>query len=109
MRKLIILSPALFLLAACSNYVPDPPPKVSWSYGAGNGDNVPYPGPPPKYSFSYGAGADVPVSNGATPTTSFGYGADGVNGDMVQMTTPTPNQQVAQPTPAPSANPNHHS
>ena len=106
MRKLGMLIPSLFMLAACASTA-NVPPKVSWSYGAGNGDGVQYPGPPPKYSFSYGAGADVPVSNGTTPVTSFGYGAEGVTGDMVQMTTPAPNQQVAQPTQAP--NPNHHS
>ncbi len=105
MRKLVMLTPALFLLAACASTA-NVPPKVSWSYGAGNGDNVPYQGPPPKYSFSYGAGADVPVSSGAHPTMSYGYGGDGVTGDMVQMTAPEPKQQVAQPAQAPKAN-NH--
>ena len=107
MRKLIIAAPAVLLLAACtSNYVPPPPPIVSWSYGAGNGDGVKYPGPPPKYSFSYGAGADVPVNSGSKPTMSYGYGAEGTTGDMVQMATPTPNQQVAQPVQAPATS--HH-
>ena len=107
MRKLFIVTPALFLLAACaSNYVPPPPPRVSWSYGAGNGDGVQYPGPAPKYSFSYGAGADVPVNSGAKPTMNFGYGGEGVSGDMVQMAAPD-KTQVAQPVQAPSLN--HHS
>ena len=106
MKKLIVLAPGMLLLAACASTA-NVPPKVSWSYGAGNGDGVQYPGPPPQYSFSYGAGADVPVTSGAKPTMSYGYGGESTTGDMVQMATPTPSTQVAQPTQAP--NPNHHS
>lgn len=105
MLRLIVLTPGLLLLGACVSTA-NIPPKVSWSYGAGNGDGVQYPGPPPIYSFNYGAGADVPVSSGAHPTMSYAYGADGTTGDAVQMTAP-PKQQMAQPTQAPS--PNTHS
>ena len=102
MRKVMTMTAALFLVAACTSTA-NVPPIVSWSYGAGNGDGVQYPGPPPKYSFSYGAGADVPVSSGAKPTMGYSYGAESTKGDMVQMSKPE-QQQVAQPAPAPNRN-----
>ena len=102
MRKLILVGPCVFLLGACTSTA-NVPPIVSWSYGAGNGDGVQYQGPPPKYSFNYGAGADVPVSSGAKPTMSYGYGGESTTGDMVQMTAPE-KQQLAAPAPKPNAN-----
>ncbi|RYY16686.1 MAG: hypothetical protein EON55_03845 [Alphaproteobacteria bacterium] len=105
MRKLVLVAPCLFLLGACTSTA-NVPPIVSWSYGAGNGDGVKYPGPPPKYSFNYGAGSDVPVTSGAHPQMSYGYGGDGVTGSSVQMVAPEKQQLAA---PAPRPNPNTHS
>ncbi|MGI4796672.1 MAG: hypothetical protein ACRYG8_21960 [Janthinobacterium lividum] len=104
MRNIVMVVPAVLLVAACtSNYVPPPPPLVSWSYGAGNGDGVQYPGAKPIYSFNYGAGADVPVNSGGKPQMSYGYGGEGVTGSSVQMVAPE-KQQLAAPAPKPNAN-----
>jgi hypothetical protein len=105
MRLTFLLCSSVLLLAGCGGQ-PDVQPVVSWQYGAGNGDPIPYPGPAPVYSRSYGMGSDVPVSSGQKPGVQYGYGADNESGVMVQMQPSAPaSQRVAAPAPAQQPSP----
>lgn len=95
MRKIWVLG-AVLVVAACGGN-PNVPPTVTWQYGAGNGDPMPYPGPTPVYSRSYGLGADVPVSMGGKPTVQYGYGAENESGVMVQSPAAPAPQRLAAP------------
>ena len=96
MRYALMIGTAL-LLAGCNNPGWNTPPKVTYGYGAGNGDPIAYPGPAPIYSQAYGM-TDSGASAGQAPKTQFGYGADGMNNVAVQMGTPGAAQQrVAAP------------
>lgn len=108
MRGLVII-PAMIALVGCSTVDPSAPAKVSWQYGAGNGDGVSYPGPAPVYKRAYGLGADQVAAPTTTPNVNYGYGADNQTGSMVQVA-PQSSQQVASPAPAqqPAARPNEH-
>lgn len=110
MRTMFILG-GLCLLAACGGN-PNVPPRVTWSYGAGNGDPVSN-SSAVKYSFANGLGKDMPVPADQMPTVSHAYGAEGTHGVTEQMvpaaqapqrvaspTPPTPHPAI---TPAPSA------
>jgi len=100
MRQTFLLCSTVLLLAGCGGQ-PNVPPVVSWQYGAGNGDPIPYQGPAPVYSRAYGMGADVPVNSGQKPTVQYGYGAENESGVMVQMQPSAPaTQRVAAPAPA---------
>lgn len=103
MRGLIII-PAMIALVGCSTVDPSAPVKVSWQYGAGNGDGVAYPGPAPIYKRAYGLDADEVSPSGATPTVNYGYGAENQTGTMVQVAPPS-SQQVASPAPTQRAAP----
>lgn len=99
MRSLVII-PAMIALVGCSAVDPSAPAKVSWQYGAGNGDGVSYPGPAPVYQRAYGLGADQATPSATTPNVNYGYGADNQTGSMVQVAPPSPQQQqVASPAP----------
>ncbi len=103
MRKTLLIGTVL-LAAGCSAQ-PPAPAKVSWSYGAGNGDGVTYAGPKPVFSRGNGLGNGDSVTSGTAPTENYGYGAENASGVMVQ-TTPEQRQQVAAPaasTPAPAS------
>lgn len=99
MRNLVVVA-ALAALAGCTAVDPAATPaKVSWQYGAGNGDGVSYPGPAPVYKRAYGVDADAVAPPAQEPKVSYAYGAENQTGSMVQQETPKPNQQVASPTP----------
>jgi hypothetical protein len=101
MRNALLVGTVL-LAAGCSAQ-PPAPARVSWSYGAGNGDGVSYPGPKPIFKRAYGPGnGDGVTSGGPAPTESYGYGADNASGGMVQMSPEQPRQQVAAPSTAPT-------
>lgn len=98
MRKIVILGGVLFLAACGGN--PDVAPKVTYGYGAGNGDPVPFNGPAPVYSFGNGLGADMPVAAGQMPTITRAYGADETKNVTEQMSPTTqPQQNFAAPAP----------
>ena len=99
MRGLVII-PAMIALVGCSTVDPSAPAKVSWQYGAGNGDGVSYPGPAPIYKRAYGLNADQVSPSGTAPTISYGYGAENQTGTMVERAPPPPSQQLASPAPA---------
>ncbi len=102
MRSLVTIS-AMIALVGCSAVDPSAPTKVSWQYGAGNGDGVSYPGPAPIYKRAYGLDADQTSPSATPPTVSYGYGAENQTGSMVQLGPQAP-QQLASPAPAqPSA------
>ena len=99
MRHLVVAA-AVAALAGCTATDPGAAPtKVSWQYGAGNGDGVSYSGPPPVYKRAYGLGADAVASPAQEPKVSYAYGAENHSGSMVQ-TAPQPAQQAAAPAPA---------
>ncbi len=100
MRSILIIGTA-FLAVGCSAQMPAPA-QVTWEYGAGNGDGVSYPGPKPIFKRSYGLGDGDGVQSGLTATTSYGYGADGATGTMIQMSPQQP-QMLAAPLPAPTS------
>ena len=106
MRKAVIVS-ALVALAGCSAADPSTPTKVSWSYGAGNGDGVSYPGPAPVYKRANGLESDAVAPPKQEPKVSYGWGAENQNGGVVQ-TEPQSNQRVAAPSSAQTA-PGTHS
>ena len=109
MRSVLLLG-TIVLVAGCSLQQPAPA-KVSWQYGAGNGDSVSYQGPPPVFQRAYGPGNGDGVTSGQTATTGYGYGGDGQTGTMVQFG-PEPKQMMAAPTPTsttPQAVPGTHS
>ena len=103
MRRIVIVS-AMIALAGCSMETPAPA-KVSWQYGAGNGDGVYYPGPAPVYKRAYGLESDAVAPPAQEPKVNYGYGAENQAGTMVQQATPQPAQQVAAPAPAPQVQP----
>lgn len=105
MRGLMLMG-AVMTVAGCAMQ-PPAAPVVSWEYGAGNGDGVAYPGPAPQFSRAYGLGSGEGVSSGQTATTSYGYGAEGMERAMVQIAPKQPNQQMAAPSPSP-ARPGDH-
>ena len=76
------------------------PTKVSWQYGAGNGDGVSYPGPAPVFKRAYGLESDAVAPPSQEPKVNYGWGAENQNGGMVQQTAPQSAQQVASPAPA---------
>ncbi len=99
MRKFLIVA-AMAALAGCTAADPSAAPtKVSWQYGAGNGDGVSYPGPAPVYKRAYGLEADAVAPPAQDPKVNYAYGADNQTGSMVQ-TAPQPTQKVAAPAPA---------
>lgn len=108
MRGLVVI-PAMIALVGCSAVDSSAPAKVSWQYGAGNGDGVAYPGPAPIYKRAYGLGADQVTTSADTPTVNYGYGAENQAGTMVQVAPPS-SQQVASPSPAqqPTPRPAEH-
>jgi hypothetical protein len=97
MRTMLVLGGVLFLAACGGN--PNVPPKVSYGYGAGNGDPIPFSGPAPQYSFGSGLGNGDPVAPSVKPTVSRGYGAEQFAGaGVMEQTTPAqPQQQYAAP------------
>ena len=100
MRNLVVVA-ALAALAGCTATDPGATPtKVSWSYGAGNGDGVNYPGPAPVYKRAYGLGTDAVASPAQEPKVNYAYGAENHTGSMVQQETPKSPQQVAAPSAA---------
>ncbi len=103
MRSFIVVA-GMIALAGCA-VDPSAPTKVSWEYGAGNGDGVAYQGPAPVYSRSYGWGADQVSAPAAQPTVNYAWGAENQSGGMVQ-TTPEAKQKVASPAPSQTPAPN---
>ena len=104
MRSFLVIG-ALIALAGCNAANPSTPTKVSWQYGAGNGDGVSYAGPAPKYNRAYGWGADqVTIPAGKPAVTNYSWGAEGQTGTMVQVV-PNEPQRVAAPAPAPNPTP----
>lgn len=100
MRNLVVVA-AIAALAGCTATDPGAAPtKVSWSYGAGNGDGVNYPGPAPVYKRAYGLDLDAVTLPTQEPKVNYSYGAENHSGSMVQQTAPQPAQQVAAPAPA---------
>ncbi len=108
MRSVVIVS-AMVALVGCTAADPSAPAKVSWSYGAGNGDGVSYAGPAPVYKRAYGLESDAVAAPAQEPKVNYGYGAENQTGSMVQDSQ-QPAQQVASPTPAqqPASRPNEH-
>lgn len=102
MRSFVVVA-GMMALAGCAAVDPSAPTKVSWEYGAGNGDGVAYPGPAPVYSRSYGWGADQVSAPATAPTVNYSWGAENQTGGMVQ-TTPEPARQLASPAPSPAPN-----
>ena len=97
MRSIVIVS-AMVALAGCTAANPSAAPtKVSWQYGAGNGDGVSYPGPTPVYKRAYGLESDAVAAPAQEPKVNYGWGAENQAGGMVQ-TAPQSKQQVASPT-----------
>lgn len=105
MRSFIVVA-GMMALVGCAAVDPSAPTKVSWEYGAGNGDGVAYPGPAPVYNRSYGWGADQVSAPAQAPVTNYAWGAENQSGGMVQQTSPQPAQQVASPAPSPAPAPN---
>lgn len=103
MRSFIVIG-ALVALAGCNAAGTNTPTKVSWQYGAGNGDGVTYSGPAPKYNRAYGWGADQVTTPAGQASPNYAWGADGQSGTMVQVA-PQAKQQLAAPTPAPNPTP----
>ena len=100
MRSFVVVA-AMAALVGCTAVDPGTAPtKVSWQYGAGNGDGVSYPGPAPIYKRAYGLESDAVAPPAQEPKVNYGYGAENQTGTMVQQETPKPAQQVASPTPA---------
>ena len=100
MRKFVVVA-AMAALVGCTATDPGAAPtKVSWQYGAGNGDGVNYPGPAPVYKRAYGVGVDAVAPPAQDPKVNYAYGAENQSGTMVQQDAPKPAQQVASPTPA---------
>lgn len=98
MRNLVVVA-TLATLAGCTATDPGTAPtKVSWQYGAGNGDGVNYPGPAPVYKRAYGLESDAVAAPTQEPKVNYGYGAENHLGSVVQ-TVPQPAQQVAAPAP----------
>ncbi len=104
MRSFIVIG-ALVALAGCNAADTTTPTKVSWEYGAGNGDGVAYPGPAPKYSRAYGWGADQVTTPVGQASPKYAWGADGQDGTMVQVVPQAPKQQLAAPVPVPNPAP----
>ena len=99
MRSFVVVA-AMAALAGCAAVDPGTAPtKVSWQYGAGNGDGVAYPGPAPVYKRAYGLESDAVAPPPQEPKVNYGWGAENATG-MVQQTNPQPAQQVASPAPA---------
>ncbi len=104
MRSFVVIG-ALIALAGCNAASSPTPTKVSWQYGAGNGDGVTYSGPAPKYNRAYGWGADqVTIPAGKPSATNYAWGAEGQSGTMVRVT-PNAQQRVAAPAPVPNPAP----
>ena len=100
MRSFVVVAAAV-ALAGCTTVDPGTAPtKVSWQYGAGNGDGVSYPGPAPVFKRAYGLESDAVAPPAQEPKVNYGWGAENQSGGMVQQTTPQPTQQVASPAPA---------
>ena len=100
MRSLVVVA-ALAALAGCSTVDPgQAPTKVSWDYGAGNGDGVAYPGPAPVFKRAYGLEADAPTKPAQEPKVNYSWGAENQSGGMVQQDASTRTQQATAPTPA---------
>lgn len=102
MRSFVVVA-GMMALVGCAAVDPSAPTKVSWEYGAGNGDGVAYPGPAPVYSRSYGWGADQVSAPATAPTVNYSWGAENQSGGMVQ-TTPEATTQVAAPSQGPAPN-----
>ena len=98
MRSFVVVV-AMAALAGCSTMDSSAPAKVSWQYGAGNGDGVSYPGPAPVYKRAYGLESDAVAPPTQEPKVNYGYGAENQTGSMVQ-TAPNSAQQVASPSPS---------
>ena len=97
MRNLVVVA-AIAALAGCTATDPGAAPtKVSWSYGAGNGDGVNYPGPAPIYKRAYGLEREAVAPPAQEPKVNYAYGAENHSGSMVQQAAPQPAQQVAAP------------
>jgi len=110
MRSFVVVA-AMAALVGCTAVDPGTAPtKVSWQYGAGNGDGVSYPGPAPIFKRAYGLEADAPTAPPQEPKVNYGWGAENQSGGMVQQGTPEPIQHATAPAPAqtPSA-PGTHS
>jgi len=103
MRSLVFVG-ILAALAGCNAVDPSTPTKVSWKYGAGNGDGVAYPGPAPVFQRAYGWGADQVATPLGKPDVNYAYGADGNTGNIVQVA-PQPSPQLAAPAPMPDPAP----
>jgi len=100
MRSFVVVA-ALAALVGCTAVDPGTAPtKVSWQYGAGNGDGVSYPGPAPVFKRAYGLESDAVAPPAQEPKVNYGWGAENAKGGMVQQTTPQPARQVASPAPA---------
>ncbi len=100
MRSFVVVA-AMAALVGCTAVDPGTAPtKVSWQYGAGNGDGVSYPGPAPVYKRAYGLDADAVAKPAQEPKVNYAWGAENQNGGMVQQDTSKPTQQVAAPAPA---------
>ncbi len=101
MRSFVVIG-ALVALAGCTAADPSSAPtKVSWQYGAGNGDGVAYPGPAPVYNRAYGWGADQTETPVSKPDLNYAWGADGQSGTMVPANPQAP-QRLAAPAPNPA-------
>lgn len=105
MRSFVVIA-VMMTLVGCAAVDPSAPTKVSWQYGAGNGDGVAYQGPAPIYSRAYGWGADQVSAPAQQPIVNYSWGAENQSGGMVQQTTPQAAQQVASPTRSPTPEPN---
>ena len=98
MRSFVVVA-AVAALAGCSAVDPGTAPtKVSWAYGAGNGDGVSYPGPAPVYKRAYGLESDAVAPPAQEPKVNYAYGAENQSGTMVQQEDPKAAQHAAAPT-----------
>jgi hypothetical protein len=91
----------VLLAAGCAQPVP-PPAQISWQYGTGNGEGSKYQGPAPIYKRAYGMGNGESVTSGLPATTRYGYGAEGMAGNVVKTDTAPPTM-TAQPATKPGS------
>lgn len=108
MRNLVVVAVMAALVGCTATDPGAAPTKVSWQYGAGNGDGSNYSGPAPVYKRAYGLETDAVAAPTQEPKVNYSYGAENHSGSMVQQTTPQPAQQMAAPAQQPVA-PRTHS
>lgn len=105
MRGFVVLS-AMVALVGCNAVDPGAAPtKVSWAYGAGNGDGVAYPGPKPVFRRANGLESDAVAPPATEPRVAYGWGAENVTNGTMQVT-PEAQQKVASPAPSQHPAPN---